>query len=250
MRVGVYVDGYNLYYGGRKRCGRGEAGWRWLDVRALFDSVVAEQAELWPGARIERLVYCTARISAAYNASGAQDQDVYLKALLAAKSVDYIEYGNYINKVITRPLAVERGGSGKHRRTPVLLNPSGPIKVKVKGEPADDAVFLASVATFEEKGSDVNVATHLLVDMLTDVVDAVVVVSNDSDLHMPVNEAWKRVPVGLVNPGSGYTAGALSTHSGADVGAGPHWWRTLEADDYTAHQLPDPAGRYKPPPGW
>ncbi|QUF01918.1 hypothetical protein KCV87_20555 [Actinosynnema pretiosum subsp. pretiosum] len=209
--------GYNLYYGGRKRCGRGAVGWRWLDVRALFESVVAEQSSLWPGARIERLVYCTARISAAYNASGAQDQDVYLKALLAANSVDYIEYWNYINKVVTRPLAVEKGGGGKHRRTPVLVNPSGPIRIKVGDKPADDAVLLATVATFEEKGSDVNVASHLLVDMLTDAVDAAVVVTNDSDLRTPVREAWKRVPVGVVNPGGVTHAGALSRQSAAGL---------------------------------
>ena len=35
MRVGVYVDGFNVYYGGRGLCGRGTAGWRWLDLRAL-----------------------------------------------------------------------------------------------------------------------------------------------------------------------------------------------------------------------
>jgi hypothetical protein len=28
MRVGVYIDGYNLYSGGR-----GTGGWRWLDLR-------------------------------------------------------------------------------------------------------------------------------------------------------------------------------------------------------------------------
>ena len=36
MRVGAYVDGFNLYYGGRSLCGRGTPGWRWLDVRALI----------------------------------------------------------------------------------------------------------------------------------------------------------------------------------------------------------------------
>ena len=35
MKVGVYVDGYNLYYGGRGICGRGVPGWRWLDLRSL-----------------------------------------------------------------------------------------------------------------------------------------------------------------------------------------------------------------------
>jgi len=41
MRVRAYVDGYNLYYGGRSCCWRGTPGWRWLDVRALVEAVIA-----------------------------------------------------------------------------------------------------------------------------------------------------------------------------------------------------------------
>lgn len=40
MRVRAYVDGYNLYYGGRSCCGRGTPGWRW-HVRALVEAVIA-----------------------------------------------------------------------------------------------------------------------------------------------------------------------------------------------------------------
>jgi hypothetical protein len=44
MRVGIYIDGYNLYYGGRGICGRGVAGWRWLDLRAMLEAVIAAQS--------------------------------------------------------------------------------------------------------------------------------------------------------------------------------------------------------------
>jgi hypothetical protein len=40
-----------------------------------------------------------------------------------------------------------------------------------------------TAATYEEKGSDVNVAAHLLVDVLAGGFDAAVVISNDSDLR-------------------------------------------------------------------
>jgi hypothetical protein len=243
MRVGVYVDGYNLYYGGRKQCGRGTAGWRWLDVRALAEALVAEQQSLWPGAQVSRIVYCTARISSAENVSGAADQDVYLKALLSAKSVDHIEYGTYISKVIKRPLA-----TASRKNKPVLTTPDWPVVVQQQGVQIPDAVFMVSVGTREEKGSDVNVATHLLVDILTGAVDATVVISNDSDLRMPVHEAWQQVPVGLVNPGGGYTARDLSGMS--TTGVGRHWWRVLRAADYTAHQMIDPVGQYRKPVGW
>ena len=106
MRVGVYVDAFNLYYGGRAHFGGGVAGWRWLDLRALASTLVGEQAALWRQARLMQVTYCTARISARDNASGSRDQDVYLKALLSSGSVDLIEYGYYTSKVKTRPLAV------------------------------------------------------------------------------------------------------------------------------------------------
>ena len=209
MRVSVLVDAYNLYYAGRKLCGRGLPGWRWLDVRALATALVSEQSTAWPGATVERVVYCTARIKGAANPSGAADQDVYLKALLASGSVDHIEYGNYISKVIRRPLATE---DKQHK--PVIARPGWPVMVQRNGISVPDATFMASVATYEEKGSDVNVAAHLLVDVLAGGFDAAVVISNDSDLRWPVEEARRRVPVGMVNPGSGYTAGHLTIFNG------------------------------------
>lgn len=243
MRVSVLVDAYNLYYAGRKLCGRGVPGWRWLDVRSLAATLVAEQSAVWPGAMVERVVYCTARIKGAANPSGAADQDIYLKALLASGSVDHIEYGNYISKVIKRPLATE---DKQHK--PVIVHPNWPVTVQRNGTSVPDATFMASVATYEEKGSDVNVAAHLLVDVLANGFDAAVVISNDSDLRWPVQEARRRVPVGMMNPGSGYTAGHLS--GVPTVGVGRHWWRTLHATDFAGHQLPNPVGRNRRPVGW
>jgi hypothetical protein len=243
MRVSVLVDAYNLYYAGRKLCGRGVPGWRWLDVRSLAAALVMEQSAAWPGATVERVVYCTARIKGSANPGGAADQDVYLKALLTSGSVDHIEYGNYISKVIKRPLATE---DKQHK--PVITQPGWPVTVQRNGASMPDAMFMASVATYEEKGSDVNVASHLLVDVLAGGFQAAVVISNDSDLRWPVQEARRRVPVGVVNPGSGYTAGHLSDMPGAGVGR--HWWRTLSAADFTGHQLSDPVGRNRRPVGW
>lgn len=45
------------------------------------------------------------------------------------------------------------------------------------------------MATYEEKGIDVNVAAHLLVDVLANGFDAAVVLSNYSDLRRPVQKA-------------------------------------------------------------
>src|SRR5579859_7906162 len=128
MRVGIFVDAFNLYYAGRKLCGRSTPGWRWLDIRALARTLVAEHAHVWPGAAVDRIVYCTARIDAATNPDGAAEQDVYLKALTTTGSVDHVEYGNYIAKVIKRPLATET-----QQRRPVLVQPAWPVMIQRNG---------------------------------------------------------------------------------------------------------------------
>jgi hypothetical protein len=245
MRVGAYVDGYNLYYGMRALCGRSTPGWRWLDVRALLSALMGQRTSwVQSGATLGRVVYCTARISARDNASGHHDQDVYLQALRSTSSVDHIEFGRYVARVRRAPLATP-----DRRGRPVLARPTGPLMVKDRAGVDDpDAIFMVSAAYREEKGSDVNVASLLLLDVLGGKVDAAIVVSNDSDLALPVRAARERVPVGVVNPGTSYIAGELKGRP--TDGAGGHWWRQLVVADCRRHQLPDPAAGHRRPAGW
>ncbi|VTR78369.1 NYN domain-containing protein [Cellulomonas hominis] len=243
MRVGIYIDGFNLYYGARGLCGRGTPGWRWLDLRALGQRLVGARSG-WQAARVTRVVHCTARISGADNPGGQRDQDVYLRALRASGSVDELSMGTYVTRVATAPLAVE----GRRGR-PELTRPQWPLMVRDgTGIPVPDALFMASIARREEKGSDVNVASHLLIDVLSGAVDAAVVVSNDSDLAFPVQHARSLVPVGLVNPTRGYPAGRLNGDPLA--GAGSHWWYQLAPEDLFAAQLPATIGRITRPASW
>jgi hypothetical protein len=124
------------------------------------------------------------------------------------------------------------------------------------GADVPSARFMVSVSHREEKGSDVNVATHLLLDVLEERVDAVIVVTNDSDLALPLREARRRVSVGLVNPGDRHrrpTAGALRAKPSDGVGG--HWWGNLRPEHYTSNQLADPVvdasgAQYNRPEGW
>jgi len=243
MRIGVYVDGFNLYYGARGLCTRSTPGWRWLDLRRLADAIVARRSA-WGGSTIDRVVYCTARISGASNTSGQRDQDVYLRALQRSGSVDEFAMGNYVSRVSSAPLAV-----ADRKARPVLTLPSWPMMIQHRdGRPHPDAVFMASVARREEKGSDVNVASHLLLDVLERRVDAAVVISNDSDLAFPIAQARERVPVGTVNPTKNYRAGKLG---GTPLdGVGGHWWYQLTAGDVKGAQLPDRVGTLTKPAGW
>ena len=61
MRVGAYIDGLNLYYGGRAHCGRYKPGWRWLDLRLLCERLLAERRD-WGDQKpsLHPVVYCTA----------------------------------------------------------------------------------------------------------------------------------------------------------------------------------------------
>ncbi|QNE36239.1 NYN domain-containing protein [Leifsonia shinshuensis] len=246
MRVGVYVDGFNLYYGARKHCGRGTPGWRWLDLRKL----VAPLAK-WSDSEISRIVYCTARVDAADNATGSVDQAIYLEALSEAGSVDVIAEGRYVSWAKREPLVNEVVGTFRpsvyvhsdetwDARLPLRTTPMSP-------EQASSAV-MATVRKREEKGSDVNVASHLLFDVLVGVVDAAIVVTNDSDLELPLRMARSHVPVGTVNPSTNPTAGALKGRH--DDGVGRHWWRRLTAEDYRAAQFPDAIGHLRKPVGW
>jgi hypothetical protein len=187
MRVGVYVDGFNLYYGAKGLCSPG-IGWKWLDIRSLAQHLLAgRRDDRWRSARLSNVVFCTARVSGRDDATSPRDQDMYLKALVNSGSVDRIEFGNYIESVIRRPVAT-RGPYGK----PMLAVPRRFVEV----------------ADREEKASDVNVATLLLVDMLQGRIDGAVVISNDSDLRLPLRIARDTVPVATVKPHNEHDGGA------------------------------------------
>jgi hypothetical protein len=116
------------------------------------------------------------------------------------------------------------------------------------GTAVNTAVFMVSCANREEKGSDVNVASHLLLDVFGGAVDGALVISNDSDLRLPVEQARQHVPVGVINPSRNYLAGDLG--GAANFGVGRHWWAKLSSEDLKTHQLPDPVGHYRRPLGW
>jgi hypothetical protein len=245
FKVGVYIDGFNLYYGASYMCGPGTVGWRWLDLEALAKSLIQRQHDwVTAGATLKRLIYCTARINKRDNPSGRRKQDMYLLALGAHCPTIYFEYGTYVTRVKTAPVATE-----DRKGRPVLTRSARPLMVQDSSQNVvPNAIFMVSHARREEKGSDVNVASHLLVDTLSDEIDAAIVMSNDSDLRFPLQMARKRIAVGTVNPSKNYLAGDLA---GRPLdGVGGHWWLQLRAADYRAHQMPDPCSGYPKPSDW
>ena len=216
MRVGAYVDGLNVYYGGRHLCGRGAPGWRWFNLAASVERMIARNAA-WvaKGATLHRLVYCTALMRGEVDPDDRHRQEAYLAALRADDRVT-IELGHFA----LRKARWEAGKAGKRR---------------------------ARTAA-DEKGSDVNVASHLLIDIHTRAIDAAVLISNDGDLRLPAQHARTLVPTGTVNPRGQSTARHLRGQP--HDGVGGHWWYRLTADDFFDHQLPDVVGGVQKPGGW
>lgn len=164
MRTYVYVDGFNLYYGALKG-----SPYRWLDMKALFSHI------LQPKNNIQKIKYYTARVSARPDdLDAATHQDIYLKALeLHIPELTIIE-GLFLQKQVTMKLATPIAGRE-----------------------------YAKVLKTEEKGSDVNLAVHMVHDGWKNLYDCAVVCSNDGDLAEAVRIVRRELhkTVLLVVPG-------------------------------------------------
>ena len=171
-------------------------------------------------------------------------QRIYVAALEANCSFDRLEKGRFTARWKTGLLAT-RDDNGR----PVIHTSQWPLMVQDStGQKVRDARFMVSYLREEEKATDVNVASHLLFDVLTSRMEAAIVISNDSDLRFPIWLARQRVPVGVVNPSTNRLAGDLAGKP--DDGVGGHWWYRLVADDFLSCQLPETVRNYRRPQGW
>jgi uncharacterized LabA/DUF88 family protein len=162
MATIVYFDGFNLYYGALKGTPH-----KWLDLGAL-------SRRLLPNDDVVAIRYFTALVAARPDdPQQPQRQQAYLRALRTIPGLS-IHLGHYLTHAVRMPLAAPL--------------PGGPRTVEV-------------IRT-EEKGSDVNLATYLLLDAFQGRCDTAVVVSNDSDLQEPILVAERElgIQVGVVNP--------------------------------------------------
>lgn len=225
MRIGVYVDAFNVYYGARGLCGKHTTSWKWIDLAGLAMGMI--NPGLWPDAELVILAYCSAlHCTALRNREGdptsITDQTTYIDALCHHTPETTVSWGKYVPRVKTGVL-VDSRVVGKPKR--VTLFDGEPLPAwsdakRISGA-AGGHELLVALSSWEEKGSDVNVATHLLVDVLTSKIDAAIVLSNDSGLAGPLEQARARVPVGTVNPTNRPLASDL--RGDAKGGVGRHW---------------------------
>lgn len=139
--------------------------YKWLNIDQLCQFLKPKDTT------IQQIKYFTALVSARANDPGLPvRQQTYLRALRTIPNLEII-YGHFLT----------------HEVRMANADPPPPTVRAIKTE---------------EKGSDVNLASHLLVDAFTKQFDMALVITNDSDLYTPIEFVIKQasLPVGLLNP--------------------------------------------------
>lgn len=162
MKTYVYIDGFNLYYGAIKG-----TPYKWLDLLQMC-------RKLLPKNEIARIKYYTAKVGAKPNDPDQPvRQQTYLRAIATIPDLEIV-YGQFLQSTVRM----------------------------MRAKPLPNGERFVDVIKTEEKGSDVNIATHMVHDGHLGLYDMAVIVSNDSDLLEPVrivrNELKK--PVGMLCP--------------------------------------------------
>lgn len=208
MRTCVYVDGFNLYFGALKK-----TKYKWLDIKKLCINL------LQPQNQIVAIKYFTAYVSGTpHDPDKPIHQQVYLRAL----------------KQTTPEIKIILGQFTTHKVVKRLVTPINGIKH-------------AEIFETTEKGSDVNLAVHLLNDAWLDKFDCAIVISGDSDLaesiHL-VKSYHNKKTVGVFSPGKRSMSKEL-------IKAGD-FIRAISTRSLSQSQFPDtiPGSSIKKPKDW
>ena len=207
MRTITYIDGFNFYYRAVKN-----TPFKWLDFKSLFEKLLSRENQ------ITRIKYFTALVSGKSNPQKPIKQQTFLRALKAYIPEIEIYYGHFLTHEVFAPLA----------------------------QPIEGKKTVKIIKT-EEKGSDVNIAVHLLNDAWLKNYDCAVIVSNDSDLAESMKLVKEYHPdkiMGLIMPGKGHPSKELMKYA--------HFVKRIRPGVLAASQLPNPIPNtnISKPSGW
>lgn len=218
MRTIVYVDGYNLYYGLLRK-----SNLKWLDLFALFNDHVLDDA-----AQLVEVRYYTAPVLGRMSDSeeSPQRQRLYLQAL---------------RKHRPQGLTIVEG----------KIMASTPFQRLYKPIPEAPHLTKVQVYDFNEKKTDVNLASDMLAGAWTNAYDQVVLCSNDSDLEgalATIRRYHPTIRIGLVAP----IPSTDHRHIATDLSQYADWSKILSPVHIQNSQLPDriPNSRLKKPETW
>lgn len=206
--VWVYIDGFNLYNGALAK-----AGHKWLDLSAFAQN-------LMPNDSIGRIKFFTASIiPRPTDPSQHLRQQAYWRALRTKNDIEIIEG-------LFKP---------RPKWLPLMADIEALQELANQGhDMTGTQVTKVCVYKVEEKGTDVNLASHLVNDAHLGRYDTAIVISNDSDLVEAIrlvrNDAKKKV--GVFRP---HGSKRLS-----EVTAVASFYRSIENAILAASQFPDP----------
>lgn len=174
---------------------------KWLDPVKLFQQVLGAQNN------IVEIKYFTARVKPTPTDPQVHiRQDAYFRAIQAACPLVTLHFGHF-------------------------------LRHKVRMENASRPPATWEVWKTEEKGSDVNLALHVLNDAWQDAYECAVVVSNDSDLCESLRLVKRHHPaktLGLITPG------APQRQTSRQLVAHADFQRPIRGWALAASQLPSP----------
>ncbi|HSV43213.1 MAG TPA: NYN domain-containing protein [Candidatus Bathyarchaeia archaeon] len=180
-RTFVYIDGFNLFYRGVKH-----TPFKWLDLKILSQNLLSQDH------CILKIKYFTANITGRDDLQAPVRQQTYLRALAQYIPEISIHYGKFLSHKKWARLAAPRPARTKEE---VIINGKKVFAPLAQEVPEENNVEIIKT---EEKGSDVNLAVHLVNDAWLDVYDCALVISNDSDLVEAINLVKKDHPGKLV----------------------------------------------------
>lgn len=197
MRTFIYIDGFNFYYGAVK-----DTRYKWLNFKSLFENLLDHQN------KIISIKYFTAIVTGKIDPQQPSRQKTFIRALKKQIPELSVIYGNFNTHTVIQPLACKNDNYDKPFFVPILKT--------------------------EEKGSDVNLAVHLLNDAWLNKFDCAVVVSNDSDLKESlriVREDLKKA-IGVINPRGDKPSRELMKFA--------NFYKKIRTGVLASSQLPDP----------
>ena len=165
MKTFIYIDGFNLFY--RLK----HTPFKWLDLEKLSKFYLHSKQH-----NIIKIKYFTARVQSTLK-DPVKDtrQDMYLRVLKTIPNLEII-FGQFKKRTVTG------------------------LKCHYENEQYIETDELVTIKKWEEKESDVNIATYIVADASQ--YDCAILISNDTDLKTPLKYVKNNLKktIGIISP--------------------------------------------------
>ena len=211
-RTIIYIDGFNLYYRLKG------TPYKWLNLQKLIQFYLKPKTH-----EIKKIKYFTARVKRKPNdASNIIRQNMYLRAVRTVPNLEII-FGKFKKRQLKGPRLHYENGQYREGKESV------------------------AISKWEEKQSDVHIATHVVSDSYQNRLDCAVLISNDTDLTPPllhIKHDLKKLVI-VISP-------YQNIH--ADLKKSSHFYKTISLEALERCQflekMKDAKGFFFCPPKW